>query len=91
MRHALIVCIKDLRQRLRDRTAIVIAIGAPLGLTLLLGSALGGSHGGSGMRLVVADLDHSVLSSGFVAFVERPSLRGKIQVNQWLQFRRPRR
>jgi ABC-2 type transport system permease protein len=80
MRHALIVCIKDLRQRLRDRTAIVIAIGAPLALTLLLGSALGGSHGGSGMRLVVADLDHSVLSSGFVAFVERPSLQGKIQV-----------
>jgi hypothetical protein len=42
MRHALLVCVKDLRQRLRDRTAIVIAIGAPLALTLLLGSALGG-------------------------------------------------
>ena len=80
MRHALIVCIKDLRQRLRDRTAIMTAIGAPLALTLLMGSALGGSHGGSGMRLGVADLDHSELSSGFVAFVERPSLHGKIQV-----------
>ena len=80
MRHALIVCIKDLRQRLRDRTAILVAIGAPLALTLLMGSALGGSHGGSGMRLAIADLDHSELSSRFVAFVQRPTLQGKVHV-----------
>jgi ABC-2 type transport system permease protein len=80
MRHALIVCLKDLRQRLRDRTAILTAIVAPLALTLLMGSALGGSHGGSGMRLCVADLDHSELSTAFVAFVKRPSLQGKIHV-----------
>jgi len=80
MRHALIVCLKDLRQRLRDRTAILTAIVAPLALTLLMGSALGGSRGGFGMRLCVADLDHSELSTAFVAFVKRPSLQGKIQV-----------
>jgi ABC-2 type transport system permease protein len=80
MSHALLICIKDLRQRLRDRTAIVTAIVAPLALTALMGFALGGSPGGSGMRLGIADLDHSKLSSGFVDFVERPALRGMIQV-----------
>jgi ABC-2 type transport system permease protein len=80
MRHALIVCIKDLRQRLRDRTAILTAIVAPLALTILMGAALGGSHEASGMRLCVADLDHSELSTAFVAFVKRPSLQGKIHV-----------
>jgi len=80
MRHALLVCAKDLRQRLRDRTAILTAIGAPLALTALMGFALGGSSGsGSGMRLGIADLDHSALSSAFVAFVQRPSLGGKVK------------
>jgi ABC-2 type transport system permease protein len=80
MRHALLICIKDLRQRLRDRTAIVTAIVAPLGLTALMGLALGGSQGGSGVRLCIADLDHSKLSSGFVNFVEQPPLGGMIRV-----------
>jgi ABC-2 type transport system permease protein len=81
MRHALLVCTKDLRQRLRDRTAILTAIGAPLALTALMGFALGGSSGsGSGMRLGVADLDHSTLSSAFVTFVQRPALGGRVKV-----------
>jgi ABC-2 type transport system permease protein len=81
MRHALLVCIKDLRQRLRDRTAILTAIAAPLALTALMGFALGSSGGsGPGMRLVIADLDHSALSSAFVAFVQRPSLGGKVKI-----------
>jgi len=81
MHHALLICIKDLRQRLRDRTAILTAIVAPLVLTALMGLALGGSQGGGGgMRLCIADLDHSKLSSGFVDFVERPALGGLIRV-----------
>ena len=80
MRHVLLVCIKDLRQRIRDRTAILTAIVAPLALTALMGLALGGSQGGVGMRLCIADLDHSKVSSGFVDFVERPALRGAIRV-----------
>ena len=80
MRHAILVCLKDLRQRLRDRTAILTAIGAPLALTALMGFALGGSHGGSGMRLCIADLDHSEQSDAFAGFVERPSLQGKVAV-----------
>src|ERR1700688_4805417 len=80
MRHALLICIKDLRQRLRDRTAILTAIVAPLAPTALMGLALGGSQGGSRMRLCVADLDHSKLSSGLVDFVKRPALGGRIRV-----------
>jgi ABC-2 type transport system permease protein len=80
MRYAILVCLKDLRQRLRDRTAILTAIGAPLVLTALMGFALGGSHGGSGMRLCIADLDRSKQSAAFTGFVERPSLRGRITV-----------
>jgi ABC-2 type transport system permease protein len=80
MRHALLVCIKDLRQRLRDRTAILTAIVAPLVLTALMGLALGGSQGGFRMRLCIADLDHSKQSSEFVDFVQRPALRGLIRI-----------
>jgi ABC-2 type transport system permease protein len=80
MRHALLVCIKDLRQRLRDRTAILTAIVAPLALTALMGLALGGGSGGDQMRLCIADLDHSELSSAFVGFLERPSLHRTVQV-----------
>ena len=81
MRNALLVCIKDLRQRLRDRTAILTAIVAPLALTALMGFALGSSGAsGPGMRLAIADLDNSALSSAFVAFVQRPSLGGKVKV-----------
>lgn len=81
MRYALLVCIKDLRQRLRDRTAIITAIVAPLALTALMGMALGGSGGsGSAMRLCIADLDHSNVSAAFTAFVRRPSLRDLIRV-----------
>jgi ABC-type Na+ efflux pump permease subunit len=65
---------------LRDRTAILTEIAAPLALTALMGFALGGSHGGSGMRFCIADLDHSEQSAAFVGFVERPSLRARVVV-----------
>jgi linearmycin/streptolysin S transport system permease protein len=81
MRYALLVCLKDLRQRMRDRTAILTAIVAPLALTALMGMALGGSSGsGAAMRLCIADLDHSDVSSAFTAFVKRPTQRNPIQV-----------
>jgi ABC-2 type transport system permease protein len=80
MRHALAVCLNDLRKRIRDRTAILTAIVAPLVLTALVGSALGHSEGFR-MRLCIADLDHTSGSAAFVKFVERHSLRGMIVVS----------
>ncbi len=43
MRYVWLICLKDLRQRLRDRTALMIAVVVPLVLTALMGFALGGS------------------------------------------------
>ena len=58
MHHAWLICLKDLRQRLRDHTALIVAVVAPLALTALIGMALGGSQGFR-MRLGIADLDGS--------------------------------
>jgi len=79
MRHAWLICLKDLRQRSRDHTALIVAIVAPLVLTALIGMSLSGSQG-IGLRLAIADLDQSALSRQFVDFVQRPWLIGIIAV-----------
>ncbi|HEV2171769.1 MAG TPA: hypothetical protein VGR40_12515, partial [Candidatus Binatus sp.] len=71
MHHAWLICVNDLRQRLRDHTALIVAVVAPLALTVLIGMALSGSQGFR-MRLGIADLDGSALSHTFVDFVQRP-------------------
>ncbi len=56
LRVALLVAAKDLRQRLRDRTAILVAVVAPLGLAFIFSQLLGGAvdfHA----TYVVADVD----------------------------------
>ena len=55
MHHAWLICLKDLRQRLRDHTALIVAVVAPLALTALIGMALGGSQG-MHMRLGIGTL-----------------------------------
>ncbi len=81
MRYVWIICLKDLRQRLRDRTALMLAVVVPLVLTTLMGFALGRSESFR-MRLAVADLDNSEFSRAFLAFAERPSLQGVVYVNR---------
>ncbi|HEV8718228.1 MAG TPA: ABC transporter permease [Candidatus Binatia bacterium] len=81
MRYVWIICLKDLRQRLRDRTALMVAVVVPLVLTALMGFALGGSQGFR-MRLAIADLDGSELLRAFIAFAERPSLKGVVYINR---------
>ena len=41
MRHALTIAAKDLRRRLRDRTAILVALVLPLGLAWIFSLTLG--------------------------------------------------
>jgi ABC-2 type transport system permease protein len=56
LRVAFLVAAKDLRQRLRDRTAILVAVVAPLGLAFIFSQLLGGAvdfHA----TYVVADVD----------------------------------
>src|SRR6266849_1687229 len=81
MRYVWIICLKDLRQRLRDRTALMVAVVVPLVLTALAGFALGGSEG-LRMRLAIVDLDGSEISRAFVAFAERPFLKGVVHINR---------
>jgi len=63
MRAALVIALKDLRQRLRDRTAIIVAVIAPFGLAAIFGMLLGGTEDGLDLRYAYADLDGSSISS----------------------------
>ncbi|MGW6442636.1 ABC transporter permease [Lentzea sp. NPDC055074] len=70
MRHALLIALRDLRERARDRTAYVLALVLPLGLagvfTLILGN-IGGD--GEVFRYAVADSDRGVVATTFTGEV----------------------
>jgi ABC-2 type transport system permease protein len=75
MRAALLICLKDLRARLRDRSALLIGIAVPFGLALIFNSIFGGiSGGGEGISLGVVNADHGVASQQFTTVV-LPALR----------------
>ena len=57
MRAALLIAAKDLRQRLRDASAILIAIVVPLALAAALSATLGRATTATTFHLAVADLD----------------------------------
>ena len=64
MRTAVLIAVKDLRQRLRDRSVLLFAVAAPLGLALIFSQLLAGTtefHA----RYVVADLDRGELARTF--------------------------
>ncbi|HEY3334717.1 MAG TPA: ABC transporter permease [Candidatus Limnocylindrales bacterium] len=72
MRVALLIAAKDLRQRLRDRSALLIAVVAPLGLAVIFSQLLGNSTEFS-TRWVVADMD-----GGRLALVLRDEVIGSM-------------
>jgi ABC-2 type transport system permease protein len=64
MRAALVIALKDLRQRVRNRTAIVVALVAPFGLAAIFSLLLGGVSGTElDLRYAIADLDRSEISA----------------------------
>jgi len=66
MRAALLIAAKDLRQRLRDRSAILVAIVVPLGLAFIFSLILGGISGGSTVfEYAVADEDGGAVAAAF--------------------------
>lgn len=69
MRAALTVAAKDLRQRLRDRSALVIAFVAPLVLSFIIGGALGQAQGNFQTTIAVADADGGPLARTFITDV----------------------
>src|SRR5215203_3448528 len=72
LRTALLVAGKDLRQRLRDRSALVIAFVAPFVLASIIGLAFGG-----------ADADKGPAATGFTdGVLASPGLRDLVTVRQ---------
>ena len=67
MRAAVIIAAKDLRQRIRDRSALIIGVIAPLGLAFIFNLILGGIDGdGLDLRYGVVDLDGGPVAASFV-------------------------
>ncbi len=65
MRAALLIAAKDLRARLRDGTALIVAVVAPFGLAAILGTVIPSDDGTLDVRYAVADLDASPVSTAF--------------------------
>jgi ABC-2 type transport system permease protein len=66
MKAILIIAWKDLKQRLRDRSAIVAAFIAPLGIAFIVSAAFGGGFVDSfEATYAVVDQDQSVVSKAF--------------------------
>jgi len=66
MNAALAIAAKDLRQKIRDRSAIIIAVIAPLALAFLFSSALPSSQDSFSASFEVVDLDHGPVAQALV-------------------------
>jgi len=64
VRIVLLVALKDLRQRLRDRTALLVSVVAPLGLAFIFSQLLAGATDFRALY-VVADMDGGPLATIF--------------------------
>jgi len=63
---AWLICAKDLKSRLRDRSALLIGIVVPLALAFIFNVIFSGVSGGSGViSLGVVDADHGAASQAF--------------------------
>jgi ABC-type Na+ efflux pump permease subunit len=71
---------KDLRRRLRDPLSLALWIAIPLVVGLLLSLAFGGDESTPRARLLVADLDHSLLSRLLVGAFGQGRLAELVQV-----------
>ena len=70
MRAAWLICAKDLRARLRDRSAVLIGVVVPLGLAFIFNSIFSGVSGASDVTsLGVVNADHGAVSQQFTSQV----------------------
>lgn len=79
MSPALVIAAKDLRQRLRDRSAIVLGFVAPLAIAALMSFAFRGTerfHISVGM----VDRDHGAVAAAFSDFMQSPDLKDVVTV-----------
>ena len=75
MRAALTIAGKDLRQRLRDASAILMAVVLPFALAAVLSLTLGRATTVSQIPVAVADLDHGPMAQAFRQQVLLPMQR----------------
>jgi ABC-2 type transport system permease protein len=81
VRAALVIAAKDLRQRFRDRSAIVLVFVAPVLIATLMSFAFSGSthfH----VTVGYVDADHGVLSRAFADGLRDPDLRQILTVRR---------
>ena len=74
MKTAFQIALKDLKLRVRDRSAIIIGIVAPLALAFIFNAVFGGAFDptqGLGLEYGVVDLDESDLSRGFLDVLDQ--------------------
>lgn len=80
MRALLVVAAKDLRQRIRDRSLILIGVVAPFALASIVGLALG-SVGGFSTKLAYADEDATPMTAPLGAILHSPDLADVVTVD----------
>jgi ABC-2 type transport system permease protein len=78
----LVVAFRELRQRLRDRSALVLGFLAPLILTGLINAAF---HSSSNFHATVGyvDLDHGPVAASFASVLTGPDLKGVLTVHDY--------
>ena len=76
---SLVIAGKDLRQRLRDRSAIVIGLVAPIAIAALMSLALKGMDTFH-YTLGVVNADRGPVAAGLVETLHQPALRNMIKV-----------
>jgi ABC-2 type transport system permease protein len=82
MRAVLVVAFRELRQRLRDRSALVLGFLAPLLLTGLINAAF---HSSTNFHTTVGyvDLDHGPVAASFANVLSGPGLKGVLTVHDY--------
>jgi ABC-2 type transport system permease protein len=78
----LTITAKDLRQRLRDRSAVVIGLVAPLAIAAVMSLAFRGTENFH-VTLAVTDADHGPAAAGLLQALHRDGLRQVLTVHQF--------
>ena len=82
LRPVLAVAGKDLRQRMRDRSALVLGFVAPLAIAFLMSAAFGNTQYFS-MTAGYADADHGPVAAAFATTLRSPALSDLVRVRSF--------
>lgn len=77
----LVIAAKDLRQRLRDRSAVVVGLVAPLVVAFLMSTAFKGADTFH-YTLALADADHGPVATAVEQLLGSPELRGIVTLRR---------